>query len=144
MNILIKQRIYTPGTIMYQQLPTSTDPVPSSINQYHSILTQYHQVSTSTKLYCCCLGLQTSAQFTPGLVSSLVHLWPCQIWMIHTISFPLQFSSHQSKFGSAIFDESIAFSDPLHSPSVGVEWFIVACLNFIHTKFFQPEQPQRN
>ena len=78
---------------MYQQLPTSSDPVPSYINQYHSVLTQYHQVSTSTKLYCCCLGLQTSAQFTPGLVSSLVHLWPCQIWMIQTnffISHPIK------------------------------------------------------
>ena len=40
-----------PSTIMYQQLPPSTDPVPPSTNKYHPLLTQYHPVSTSTALY---------------------------------------------------------------------------------------------
>ena len=64
----ILQLFYWPSTTNYQLQPPSTDPVPSYINQYHSIMTQYHQVSIRTNLYCCCLGLQTSAQFTPGLV----------------------------------------------------------------------------
>ena len=47
-------------------VPPSTDPVPSFINQYRSILTRYHQVSTSTNLYCCCLGIIDSCTVYPG------------------------------------------------------------------------------
>ena len=46
-------------------VPPSTDPVPPSTIQYHSILTQYHQVSTSTNLYCCCLGITDSCTVYP-------------------------------------------------------------------------------
>ena len=42
------------------------DLVPSYINQYLSILTQYHQVSTSTNLYCCCLGITDFCTVYPG------------------------------------------------------------------------------
>ena len=42
--------------------------LPSYINQYRSILTQYHQVSTSPTYTVVAWGLQTSAQFTPGLL----------------------------------------------------------------------------
>ena len=51
---------------MYQPVLPSTDPVPSYINQYRFILTQYHQVSTSTNLYCFCLGTTDSCTVYPG------------------------------------------------------------------------------
>ena len=68
---------------MYQPVPPSTDPEPSCINQYRLLLTQCHHISTSTASYwpsttkyqpiptytVFAWGLQTPAQFTPGLVS---------------------------------------------------------------------------
>ena len=50
----------------YQPVPPSTDPVPSYINQYRFIMTQYHQVSTSTNLYCFCLGTTDSCTVYHG------------------------------------------------------------------------------
>ena len=69
-------------TIMYEPLPPSTDPVTSSANRNRLLLTQYHHISTSTTPYwpsttkyqpvptytVVAWGLQTSAQFTLGLV----------------------------------------------------------------------------
>ena len=48
---------------MYQPVPPYTDPVPPSINQYHT-WTAPGQLKTGNVAW----GLQTSAQFTPGLV----------------------------------------------------------------------------
>ena len=81
-----------PSTIMYWPVPPSIDPVPPSTNCYRLLLTQYHHISTSTAFYwlsttkyqpvplptdpvyqvptytVVAWGLQTPAQFTPGLV----------------------------------------------------------------------------
>ena len=65
--------MYWPSTTKYQPLPPSTDPLPSYFNQYHSILTQYHQVSTSTNLYCCCLGIRDFCTVYPGSCYLFLH-----------------------------------------------------------------------
>ena len=62
----VSTAFYLPSTTNYQPLPPSTDPVPSYINHYHSILTQYHQVSTSTNIYCWCLGITDFCTVYPG------------------------------------------------------------------------------
>ena len=101
---------YWPSTTKYQSIPTYTDPVPSYINQYRLLLTQYHQVPTSTTPYwpgttkyqpfptytVVAWGLQTPAQFTPGLVS--IHFqtfWiaplPCYYNMCHPVHELFQF-----------------------------------------------------
>ena len=49
---------------MYQPVPPYTDPVPPSTNQYRT-WTAPGQLKTGNAAW----GLQTSAQFTPGLVS---------------------------------------------------------------------------
>ena len=68
---------------MYQPVPPSTDPVTPGTNWNRLLLTQYHHISTSTTPYwpsttkyqpvptytVVAWGLQTSAQFTPGLIS---------------------------------------------------------------------------
>ena len=78
---------YWPSTTKYQPVPPPTDPVPPSTNQYHLLLTQCHHISTSTASYwpsttkyqpvptytVFAWGLQTPAQFTPGLV--LLQFW---------------------------------------------------------------------
>ena len=52
--------------LLYTDLvPPSTDPVPPSTSQYHPRLTWYQPVPTYTVV---AWGLQTPAQFTPGLV----------------------------------------------------------------------------
>ena len=48
---------------MYQPVPSYTDPVPQSTNQYCT-WTAPGQLKTGNVAW----GLQTSAQFTPGLV----------------------------------------------------------------------------
>ena len=74
---------YWPSTTKYQSIPTYTDPVSSYINQCRLPLTQYRQVPTSTTPYwpgttkyqpfptytVVAWGLQTPAQFSPGLVT---------------------------------------------------------------------------
>ena len=47
-------------------VPLHANIVPPSTNQYCPILTQYHQVSTSTNLYCFCLGTTDSCTVYPG------------------------------------------------------------------------------
>ena len=73
---------YWPSAIIYQPVPPSTDPVTPSTNRNRLLLTQYHHISTSTTPYwpsttkyqpvliytVVAWGLQTSAQFTLGLV----------------------------------------------------------------------------
>ena len=66
---------------MYWPVPPFNDPVPPSTNRYCLLLTQYHHMKTITTpywpsttkyqpvpTYTVAWGLQTSAQFTPGLV----------------------------------------------------------------------------
>ena len=58
---------------MYQPIRPSIDPVPPCTNQCCPILTQYHQVSTSTNLYCCCLGITDFCTVYPGSCSFVFH-----------------------------------------------------------------------
>ena len=55
--------LYWPSTIMYQPVPPYTDQVPPSTNQYRT-WTAPGQLKTGNVAW----GLETSAQFTPGLV----------------------------------------------------------------------------
>ena len=64
---------YWPSTTKCQPVPPSTEPVPLYINQYHTILTQYHQVSTSINLYCCCMGITDFCTVYPGSFSARRH-----------------------------------------------------------------------
>ena len=81
-QVSINTDLYWPSTIKNQPVPPPTYPVPPSTNQYHLLLTQCHHISTSTASYwpsttkcqpvptytVFAWGLQTPAQFTPGLV----------------------------------------------------------------------------
>ena len=79
---------YWTSTIVYQPVLLHIEAVPPSINQYRPMLTQCHHKSTSTA-FCwpsttkyqpvptytvVDWGLQTPAQFTPGLVNPLTAL----------------------------------------------------------------------
>ena len=85
-----------PSTIMYWPVPPSIDPVPPSTNRYRLLLTQYHHISTSTTPYwpsttkyqpvptytVVAWGLQTSAQFTLGLVFIFFWKWNGYWWIV--------------------------------------------------------------
>ena len=109
---------YWPSTTKYQPVPPPTDPVPPSTHQYHLLLTQCHHISTSTASYwpsttkyqpvptytVFAWGLQTPAQFTPGLVCYMSHFcFIDKIQMIDILGIIFLISG-------SIFPETIIFS----------------------------------
>ena len=106
-QVSINTDLYWPSTTKYQPVLPPTDPVPPSTNQYHLLLTQCHHISTSTASYwpsttkyqpvptytVFAWGLQTPAQFTPGLV-----FLNCLLCQFHCFNYGPNSATRVTKF----------------------------------------------